>query len=88
MHSLLLSLFISFCTYGLVLAAATADVMFMPQESVCKCRLVNGVEVLARILHPGMVGKAVPANIVMKLALHGGQRCRPHMLQKYFKPYH
>ncbi|KAA6423422.1 MAG: periplasmic binding, partial [Trebouxia sp. A1-2] len=51
-------------------------------------RLVHGVEVLARILHPDLVSKAAPGNTVMKLALHGGQRCRPHMLQKYFKPYH
>lgn len=51
------------------------------------CRLVDGVEVLARILHPHLVSKTIPAATVMKLLLHGGQRCRPQMLHQYFKPY-
>ncbi|KAL3138055.1 hypothetical protein ABBQ38_005288 [Trebouxia sp. C0009 RCD-2024] len=50
-------------------------------------RLVDGVEVLARILHPDQISKTIPVATVMKLSLHGGQRCRPHMLHQYFKPY-
>ena len=57
------------------------------KDSALQCRLVDGVEVLARILHPDLVSKTVPAATVMKLSLHGGQRCRPHMLQQYFKPF-
>ena len=53
-----------------------------------RCRLVTGVEILARMLHPDLVSKAAPGDAVLKLSLQGGQRCRPHMVQKYFKPYH
>ncbi|KAK9828636.1 hypothetical protein WJX72_001237 [[Myrmecia] bisecta] len=50
-------------------------------------RLVDGVEILSRILHPDLVSKRVPEKMVLKLSLHGGQRCRQRLLPNYFVPY-
>lgn len=50
-------------------------------------RLVEGVEVLAHILHPQVVAKKAGCGTVLKLSLHGGQRCRQRLLPNYFVPY-
>ncbi|EIE19487.1 hypothetical protein COCSUDRAFT_38301 [Coccomyxa subellipsoidea C-169] len=50
-------------------------------------RIVDGVEVLARILHPDLVLRRCPEKAVLKLALHGGQRCRQRLVPNYFLPY-
>lgn len=50
-------------------------------------RLVEGVEMLARILHPDLVTKRCPDKTVLKLALHSNQRCRQKLLANYFLPY-
>jgi hypothetical protein len=45
------------------------------------------VEVLARILHPDVVLRRCPEKAVLKLALHGGQRCRQRLVPNYFLPF-
>ena len=40
-------------------------------------RVVEGVEVLSRILHPDLVEHKAPPGSVLKLWLDHGQRCRP-----------
>ena len=49
-------------------------------------RLVEGVELLAHILHPSAVPTHAAAKGVLKLALSGGQRCRQRLLSNYFLP--
>lgn len=48
---------------------------------------VEGVEVLARVLHPEQVLRRCPEKAVLKLALHGGQRCRQRLVPNYFLPF-
>ncbi len=48
---------------------------------------VEGTEALARMLHPELVPWRCPDKAVLKLALHGGQRCRQRLLANYFQPY-
>ena len=72
---------------GLCLLCTFGSIAALHQMFACCRRLVDGVEVLARILHPDQVSKTIPVATVMKLSLLGGQRCRPHMLHQYFKPY-
>eukprot|EP00963_Diacronema_lutheri_P008111 scaffold698_cov333-Pavlova_lutheri.AAC.3 len=50
-------------------------------------RLVQGVEILSKILHPDVSTKTIPAGACLKLALEGGKRCRPQHLRKHFRPY-
>jgi len=50
-------------------------------------RIVEGVEILARILHPEVVHQRAPENSVLKLSLKGGQRCRQRLIQNYFLPF-
>lgn len=48
-------------------------------------RLVDGVEVLAYLLRPSHHPKPkVAPGQVLKLILHGGQRCRPRLIPNYF----
>ena len=60
---------------------------------MCPCawfagRVVEGVELLARILHPDLVETKAPENTVLKLSgLKQGQRCRPWQLRNYFQPF-
>eukprot|EP00891_Asterochloris_glomerata_P004701 jgi/Astpho2/4701/e_gw1.00067.491.1_t len=50
-------------------------------------RLVEGVQLLANLLHPELISSNLSSDdAVMRLALRGGQRCRPKMLASYFKP--
>lgn len=49
-------------------------------------RLVDGVELLAHILHPSAVPAPTAAKGVLKLALSGGQRCRQRLMCNYFMP--
>lgn len=51
------------------------------------CRIVHGVEILARILHPDLWPHRVPENSVLKLSLKGGQRCRQRLIHNYFAMY-
>lgn len=51
------------------------------------CRLVDGVEVLSRIMHPTVVTLRCPERMVMKLGLSGGQRCRQGALSSHFHEY-
>lgn len=48
---------------------------------------MEGTEALARMLHPELVPWRCPDKAVLKLALHGGQRCRQRLLANYFQPY-
>jgi ABC-type Fe3+-hydroxamate transport system substrate-binding protein len=50
-------------------------------------RLVDGVEVLARVLHPEAWPQEAPPGAVLKLAMPKGQRCRPHQLRQFFEEY-
>ena len=47
----------------------------------------EGVEVLARLLHPDAIMRRCPENAVLKLALQGGQRCRQRLVPNYFLPF-
>ena len=47
-------------------------------------RLVDGVEVLARIFHPHLMAKIIPDGACFKLELPEGQRCRPSHLPDHF----
>jgi hypothetical protein len=49
-------------------------------------RLVEGVELLAHILHPGVSNKMVK-EAVLKFSLPAGQRCRPEDLTHHFHPF-
>ena len=49
--------------------------------------LVDGVEVLARVLHPGLWPHQVPPGVALRLAVPRGQRCRPHQLRQFFEEY-
>ncbi|GIL93307.1 hypothetical protein Vretimale_15696 [Volvox reticuliferus] len=51
-------------------------------------RLVDGVELLARLLMPGHYNNSrkVPLGEVMQLSLAAGQRCRATLLPSYFVP--
>lgn len=48
---------------------------------------MEGIEILARILHPEVVTQRAPEGSVLKLSLRGGQRCRQRLLQNYFLPF-
>jgi hypothetical protein len=50
-------------------------------------RIVEGVELLARILHPEHVDLKAPPGAVLKLWLSRGQRCRPRQLRNFFQPF-
>ena len=49
--------------------------------------LVDGVEVLARVLHPGLWPHQLPPGVALRLAVPRGQRCRPHQLRQFFEEY-
>lgn len=51
-------------------------------------RLVDGLELLARLLLPGHYSSSrkVPPGAVMRLSLAAGQRCRATLLPSYFVP--
>jgi hypothetical protein len=51
------------------------------------CRLVDGVEAMARMLHPELVSRRIPDGVVRKLSLSGGQRCRQSALPGLFLAY-
>ena len=48
---------------------------------------MDGVEILARILHPELISQRAPEGSVLRLSLKGGQRCRQRLLQNYFLPF-
>ena len=50
-------------------------------------RLVDGVEAMARMLHPDLVSQRIPDGVVRKLSLSGGQRCRQSALPGLFLAY-
>ena len=50
-------------------------------------RLVEGVEVLARVLHPERWHMELQPGAALRLAMPAGQRCRPHQLRQFFEPY-
>jgi len=50
-------------------------------------RLVDGVELLAHLLHPDIVERPEAASKVLKLSLMNGQRCNPKNLYNYFQDY-
>ena len=51
------------------------------------CLQVEGVERLARMLHPDLVQQRCPEGSARKLALQGGQRCRQRLVPNYFLPF-
>lgn len=51
------------------------------------CRLVEGVEVLARMLHPDLVHTRIADDLVRKITLSHGQRCRQSALASCFAAY-
>jgi len=50
-------------------------------------KIVDGVDVLARILHPELIAKKLPDKMVLKLWMRDGDRCRPRKLRNFFLPY-
>jgi len=50
-------------------------------------RLVEGVEILARVLHPQLWGQPLAPGAALQLRLPPGRRCRPHQLRDFFEPY-
>jgi hypothetical protein len=48
---------------------------------------VDGVEAVARMLHPELVSRRIPDGAVRKLSLSGGQRCRQSTLPGHFTAY-
>jgi ABC-type Fe3+-hydroxamate transport system substrate-binding protein len=50
-------------------------------------RLVEGVETLARVLHPDLVAGPLLPGAALKLVVPPGGRCRPHQLRNHFVPY-
>jgi len=48
-------------------------------------RLADAVDVLARILHPEVMRTRLPPNMVLKLSLSGGRRCRDSLIANYFE---
>ena len=49
-------------------------------------RLVEGVELLAHLLHPKRVPAPEGIAATLKLRLSGAQRCRQRLLPNYFGP--
>lgn len=66
-------------TPGLCDPVASAKDVSVPQ--------VEGVEMLARMLHTDAVQQRCPEGAVLKLALQGGQRCRQRLVPNYFLPF-
>ena len=50
-------------------------------------RLVEGVQILARILQPDRVDSPTPSGAVLKLSLQNGARCRPRQLAEFFEAF-
>jgi len=50
-------------------------------------RVVDGLELLAQIVHPECVSGMIPDGAVLKLALPEGQTCSPDALAHAFEPY-
>ena len=50
-------------------------------------RVVDGLELLAQIVHPECVSGMIPDGSVLKLGLPAGQTCSPHALAHAFEPY-
>ncbi|EFJ40834.1 hypothetical protein VOLCADRAFT_107975 [Volvox carteri f. nagariensis] len=73
------------------LPAVRVSQVYLMQPSYCVRpgpRLVDGLELLARLLIPGQYSSSrkVPAGAVMRLSLAAGQRCRATLLPSYFVP--
>jgi hypothetical protein len=51
------------------------------------CRLVEGVEALARMVYEDDVELLCADRAVLKLSLRPGQRCRHRVLPNYFMPF-
>ena len=49
-------------------------------------RLVDGVEMLSRVLGPGIASCRFPPGTCFKLELSNGQRCRPRHIADHFHP--
>ncbi len=52
-----------------------------------RCRLVDGVEAMARMLHPTLVHTRIADGLVRKITLSNGQRCRQSALASCFAAY-
>ncbi len=50
-------------------------------------RVVDGLELLAQVVHPACFGGVIPEGAVLKLALPSGERCSPAALADAFAPY-
>ncbi|GIL46539.1 hypothetical protein Vafri_3524 [Volvox africanus] len=73
------------------LPAVRDSQVYLMQSTYCVRpgpRLVDGVELLARLLMPGHYNSSrkVPPGAVMRLSLAAGQRCRATLLPSYFVP--
>ncbi|GLC37760.1 hypothetical protein PLESTB_001474000 [Pleodorina starrii] len=73
------------------LPAVRVSQVYLLQGSYCVRpgpRLVDGVELLARLLLPGHYSSSrkVPPGALMRLSLAAGQRCRATLLPSYFVP--
>ena len=59
-------------------------------SEVSECKpLVNGVELLAKMLHPALASDVAMAEdcYVLKLNLERGRQCRPRQFRDFFKPW-
>lgn len=50
-------------------------------------RIVDGLELLAQIVHPDLFHGAIPPDTVLKFALPAGDTCAPETLATHFQPY-
>ena len=58
-----------------------------PEQTAVGCRLVEGIELLAHLLHPKRAPHPEGVPQALKLQLNGAQRCRQRLLPNYFTPF-
>ena len=51
-------------------------------------RLVDGVEMLARIFHPDLMEEPLMEGMCLKFNLEAGKKVRPGRLRNFFSPFH
>jgi len=67
-------------------AVRTRRVFILAHEMFCQAgpQLVDGIEMLARILNPDAFPMELPQGVCLKLALEDGRSCRPKQLRQHF----
>lgn len=67
-------------------AVQNRRVFILSHEMICQAgpQLVEGVEMLARILHPDLFPMELCTGVCLKLNLEAGRTCRPKQLRQHF----